>query len=60
MWDETAVEPGANNSKGFKDIGLKKWLKPRPEAGLDWLICAIFGTNNPSCGFMFQLHSTAV
>jgi len=30
-----------NDLKGFKDVGLKKWLKSRPESALDCLICSL-------------------
>jgi len=37
-----AAERKGNNLNDFNDFHLKKWLKPRPESGLDCLDCAEF------------------
>ena len=38
----SAQLPGAvSNSNGVEHFNLK-WLKPRPESGLDWLVCSTF------------------
>ena len=38
--EHAAAERGGNNVKGI--LSNLRWLKPRPESSLDWLICSKF------------------
>ena len=38
----SADERGGNVLHAFKDVRAKKWLDPRLESGLDWLLCSKF------------------
>ena len=67
VW-QAAAERGGNILKGSKDFRATngpslKWLKPRPESGLDWLVFSKFAEAEsgiwPRLACVFQIHSAA-
>ena len=39
---------------GNSQIFARKWLKPRPEFGLDWLMCANIGSGHMEAALLFE------